>query len=217
MQLWLANDKTCPLELFQLNWGSLHRFTDGVDVSRDDGVIYFTDASTKFGYGQSDLDVLEGRPNGRLLKYDPSTKATSILATDLFFPNGVALAFDQTFLVFCETSKYDIFTARSIHLQQNGSALPIGFPARNDFRNMIDAFCGESDAYHLVLDLTLCLFFMPTVKSTLSTIMATRRTEGRNGDLHRQSPWLSGQYTVDSARDILDRPCSCKKPCFRIP
>lgn len=85
--------------------GIKFKFADGVDVAKDDGSIYFTDASTKFGYGESDLDVLEGRPNGRLLKYDPSTRATSVLATNLYFPNGVAVSLDQSFLVFCETTK----------------------------------------------------------------------------------------------------------------
>jgi hypothetical protein len=127
-------------------------------------VIYFTDASTKFGYGQSDLDVLEGRPNGRLLKYDPSTKATSVLATDLFFPNGVALASDQTFLVFCETSKYilTIFTAKLDHLRQK-----MDRHYRSTLISKHDAFYRECDGAHT----TLCFWpdsssscFLPIVE-----------------------------------------------------
>ncbi|MCO5605234.1 hypothetical protein L7F22_059414 [Adiantum nelumboides] len=49
--------------------------------------------------------VLEGRPNGRLLKLDPSTGATSVFATGLYFPNGVAVSKDNSFLVVSETSK----------------------------------------------------------------------------------------------------------------
>ncbi|KAI5084327.1 hypothetical protein GOP47_0000496 [Adiantum capillus-veneris] len=85
--------------------GMKFKFADALDVSREDGSIYFTDASTKFGYGESNLDVLEGRPNGRLLKYDPSTGTTTVLATGLHFPNGVAVSKDNSFLVVCETSK----------------------------------------------------------------------------------------------------------------
>eukprot|EP00250_Pteridium_aquilinum_P033817 c6375_g1_i1 orf=182-1297(-) len=85
--------------------GIKFKLADAVDVSRDDGSIYFTDASSKFGLQESDLDVLEGRPNGRLLKYDPSTGATSVIVTGLYFPNGVAVSLDQSYLVFCETAK----------------------------------------------------------------------------------------------------------------
>ncbi|XP_047311658.1 protein STRICTOSIDINE SYNTHASE-LIKE 6-like [Impatiens glandulifera] len=78
------------------------KMTNGVDVA-DDGVIYFTDASFKYGLKDFIWDMLEGRPNGRLLSYDPSTKQTKVLLNDLYYPNGVSLSHDQTFLVFCET------------------------------------------------------------------------------------------------------------------
>lgn len=84
--------------------GKKFKFADGLDVS-EDGSVYFTDATTKYGFGYSDYDVLEGKPNGRLLKYSPETKETTQLLTGLYFPNGVALSGDQTFLIFCETSK----------------------------------------------------------------------------------------------------------------
>ncbi|XP_047312811.1 protein STRICTOSIDINE SYNTHASE-LIKE 4-like [Impatiens glandulifera] len=83
--------------------------TNGVDASDDKlglglgGTIYFTDASYKYRLKDFIWDMLEGRPYGRLLSYDPSTNQTKILLSDLYFPNGVALSQDQTFLVFCET------------------------------------------------------------------------------------------------------------------
>ena len=46
--------------------------------------------------------VFTAEPSGRLLKYDPLTKETSVLARDLQFPNGVSLSKDKTFFVFCE-------------------------------------------------------------------------------------------------------------------
>ncbi|KAH7282583.1 hypothetical protein KP509_35G037700 [Ceratopteris richardii] len=85
--------------------GVKFKFADSLDINSDDGCIYFTDASTKFGYGESDFDVLEARPNGRLLRYDPSTKSTTVVLTNLYFPNGVAVSLDRKFVVFCETSK----------------------------------------------------------------------------------------------------------------
>jgi len=85
--------------------GLKFKFADGVDASRE-GAVYFTDASYKYGFHDHLLDMLEYRPHGRLLKYDSSTKTTSVLLKDLYFPNGVALSAKQDFLVFCETTLY---------------------------------------------------------------------------------------------------------------
>ncbi|KAA8547576.1 hypothetical protein F0562_004005 [Nyssa sinensis] len=78
------------------------RLTDGVDMTQD-GMIYFTDASYKYSLKDFIWDFLEGRPHGRLISYDPSTKQTKVLVRDLYFANGVAVSPDQEFLIFCET------------------------------------------------------------------------------------------------------------------
>ncbi|KAI3980618.1 hypothetical protein MKX01_025183 [Papaver californicum] len=90
--------------------GLKFRLTDGVDVAGD-GVIYFTDASSKYSLDDHMLDVLEGRPYGRLMSFDANS--TKVLARDLYFANGVALSPENDFVVFCETplrscSKYYI-------------------------------------------------------------------------------------------------------------
>ncbi|PIN09898.1 putative alkaloid synthase/Surface mucin Hemomucin [Handroanthus impetiginosus] len=82
--------------------GLKFKLTDAVDVGPD-GILYFTDASYKYTYELSVLDLFEGRPNGRFLSYDPSTKETRVLVKDLYFANGVAVSPDQTFVIFCET------------------------------------------------------------------------------------------------------------------
>ena len=82
--------------------GLRFKITDGVDIAQD-GIIYFTDASHKYSLKDFILDVLEGNPNGRLLSYNQATKQTKLLAKDLYFPNGVAVSPDQTYVVFCET------------------------------------------------------------------------------------------------------------------
>ena len=46
--------------------------TDDLEVGPD-GVIYFSDASWKFPFSGYKLDLMEHRPNGRLLAYYPST------------------------------------------------------------------------------------------------------------------------------------------------
>ncbi|KAI3781231.1 hypothetical protein L2E82_11240 [Cichorium intybus] len=75
---------------------------DGVVVTKN-GMIYFTDATYKYNYRSALNDLLEGRPHGRLLSYDPSTKQTKVIARDLYFANGIELSPSQDSLIFCET------------------------------------------------------------------------------------------------------------------
>ncbi|KAL2333903.1 hypothetical protein Fmac_015116 [Flemingia macrophylla] len=82
--------------------GLKFKLTDEVDIA-DDGIIYFTDASHKYSMKDASMDILEGKPNGRLLSYNPATKKTTLLAQDLYFANGVAVSPDQQFVIFCES------------------------------------------------------------------------------------------------------------------
>lgn len=83
---------------------NLPRFADEV-IAASDGSLYFSVASTKFGLHDWHLDVLEAKPHGQLLKYDPVSNETSMLLDGLGFTNGVALSKDEDYLVFCETWK----------------------------------------------------------------------------------------------------------------
>ncbi|KAG2717922.1 hypothetical protein I3843_03G194100 [Carya illinoinensis] len=85
--------------------GSEIRFANDV-IEASDGNLYFSIASTKFEPHNWYLDVLEGKPHGKLLKYDPSSTKTSILLDGLCFANGVALSRDEDYLVVCETWKF---------------------------------------------------------------------------------------------------------------
>ncbi|MFP4392084.1 MAG: SMP-30/gluconolactonase/LRE family protein [Desulfohalobiaceae bacterium] len=82
-------------------------FTDDLDVASD-GTIYFTDASRKFRQPEYILDMLEARPHGRLLRYDPGTGKTKTLMQDLYFANGVALSAEEDFVLVNETYRYRI-------------------------------------------------------------------------------------------------------------
>lgn len=82
--------------------GLKFKLTDGVDIG-DDGTIYFTDASYKYSLKDFYFDIIEGKPHGRFMSYNPATKKTTLLASNLYFPNGVAVSPDQHFVVFCET------------------------------------------------------------------------------------------------------------------
>ncbi|KAI4314634.1 hypothetical protein L6164_027522 [Bauhinia variegata] len=82
--------------------GLKFKLTDGVDIAND-GTIYFTDASYVYSMKEFIFDILEGKPHGRLISYNPATKKTTLLASNLYFANGIVVSPDQTYVIFCET------------------------------------------------------------------------------------------------------------------
>ena len=83
-------------------------FTDDVDVA-DDGRIYFSDASSKFGPAlKARDDILEHGGHGRLLQFNPATGVTTTLLDGLQFANGVAVAPDQQSVLVTQTGSYNI-------------------------------------------------------------------------------------------------------------
>jgi sugar lactone lactonase YvrE len=78
---------------------------DNLDVARD-GTVYFSDATIHSLREDYRLDLLEGKPHGRLLRYDPRTKKVDVLLAGLYFANGVALSKDEDFLIVGETYRY---------------------------------------------------------------------------------------------------------------
>src|SRR6266496_411263 len=83
------------------------RCTNDLDVA-ENGTIYFTDSSYKFSLTELKAEILEHQPNGRLLAFDPRTKQTRVIFPDLYFPNGVAVSPDQSFVLVCETGSYGV-------------------------------------------------------------------------------------------------------------
>lgn len=64
------------------------RYLNDLDILPD-GKIVISESSTKFDDRDFMLDMLEHRPNGRLLIYDPKTGEVRTLLSGLYFPNGV--------------------------------------------------------------------------------------------------------------------------------
>jgi hypothetical protein len=100
-------------------------FADDVTIGPVSGKVYFTDASdiapdrTKPSFWDvlyaSKIDLMRGRPTGRLLQYDPSTEEVTVLGRNIWFANGIAVNEDESFIVLCETFgvrvlKYDLKT-----------------------------------------------------------------------------------------------------------
>lgn len=83
--------------------------TDDVVLARD-GTLYFTDASSRFGWDQVREDVLEHGGSGRLFAWHPADDGrparVELLAAGLNFANGLALSQDETQLIVAETGAY---------------------------------------------------------------------------------------------------------------
>jgi sugar lactone lactonase YvrE len=86
-------------------------FADDLDIASD-GTIYFSDASTKFNEVDSPYgwpyDLLEAKPYGRLISYNPKTETTKVLLKDLYFANGVTLPRNEESVLVVESFRYRI-------------------------------------------------------------------------------------------------------------
>jgi sugar lactone lactonase YvrE len=83
-------------------------FTDDLAVEKLGKGIYFSDASSKFGFGHHMEDLIEHGANGRLIRYDFRTKETKVLMNGLHFANGVAIGPEDAFVLVNETSEYRV-------------------------------------------------------------------------------------------------------------
>lgn len=97
----LLTDQT-ERSLFSVQDDTTIRMADDLDIAPD-GTIYFTDATKRYDIENWGLDLLEGRPNGRLLSYDPATRRTRTVCDNLLFPNGVCLTHDGKHLLVAST------------------------------------------------------------------------------------------------------------------
>ncbi|MCF6322145.1 MAG: SMP-30/gluconolactonase/LRE family protein [Rhizobiaceae bacterium] len=112
--LAIDEDGTVSVLAEKTDSGSPIKYADDLDITAS-GIVYFSDASTKFGAQEfsgtlsgSLLDLMEHGPNGRILKYDPATKTTTVVVDGYSFANGVALANDDSYVLFTETGTYAV-------------------------------------------------------------------------------------------------------------
>ncbi len=89
-------------------------YADDLDIDKN-GVIYFSDASTKYGAkaaGQtmkaSLLEIMEHGRTGRVLAYDPADQSTTLIMDNLSFSNGVAMGPDDQSILVNETGEYRV-------------------------------------------------------------------------------------------------------------
>ena len=93
---------------YMLNDDTRLRMADDLDIAPD-GKIYFSDCTTRYEMATSILDILEARPNGRVLCYDPATKATRTIINHFYFPNGICVSHDGKSLLIASTTLCKIF------------------------------------------------------------------------------------------------------------
>lgn len=93
---------------------------DDVTIGPKTGKVFFTDGTTvppprnldnKMAYDvlyASKIECLRSHPTGRLLEYDPSADTVTVLATDLWFANGVAVDQNEEYLVVAESFRLSL-------------------------------------------------------------------------------------------------------------
>jgi ribose transport system permease protein len=78
------------------------RLADDLDIAPD-GKVYFSEATIRYGFEEWVVDALEGRGNGRIIRYDPDSGSTRTVLRNLLFANGVCVAHDNKSVLFAET------------------------------------------------------------------------------------------------------------------
>lgn len=77
-------------------------FTDDLVIDGD-GIVWFTNASQRYGVHAYMRDFLEASRTGQVMRYDPAAGEATVVADGLFFANGIALGPDNEFLLVTET------------------------------------------------------------------------------------------------------------------
>src|SRR5271165_1521786 len=78
------------------------RLADDLDIAPD-GKVYFSEATIRYGFEEWVVDALEGRGNGRIIRYDPAAGTTRTILRSLLFANGMCMAHDNKSVLFAET------------------------------------------------------------------------------------------------------------------
>jgi len=83
-------------------------FTNDVAIDKPGHYAYFSDSSSRWGYGKDGEAIIEHGGDGRLLRYNFQTGNTAVLLDKLEFANGVTLGPDDAFVLVNETGAYRI-------------------------------------------------------------------------------------------------------------
>ncbi|VVC91546.1 unnamed protein product, partial [Leptidea sinapis] len=84
--------------------GRTPKLFNSVALDNNNG-LYWTDSSADFMLKDGVFTTLSD-PSGRLLYYNLATKENKVLLDNIWFPNGIAVSPDNSFIVLVETLKY---------------------------------------------------------------------------------------------------------------
>jgi ribose transport system permease protein len=126
----LLTDQT-ERSLFSIRDDTTIRMADDLDIGPD-GTIYFTDATKRYDIADWGLDLLEARPNGRLLSFDPKSRKTRTVCDNLIFPNGVCLTHDGNHLLVASTWTCSILIFNLRNLSDGPRIFVSGLPGYPD-------------------------------------------------------------------------------------
>ncbi|XP_050675410.1 adipocyte plasma membrane-associated protein Hemomucin-like [Leptidea sinapis] len=84
--------------------GKTPKLFNSVALDKNDG-LYWTDSSTEYHLNDGVFASISD-PSGRLIYYNFSTKENKVLIDNLWFPNGIIISPDHSFIVIAETFKY---------------------------------------------------------------------------------------------------------------
>jgi ribose transport system permease protein len=163
-------------------WTSLRDNTpitlaDDCDVTPD-GIVYFSEATTRFDVDSWMLDALEGRPNGRLMSYDLVSGKTRTVIPSLVFPNGVCVTHEGDSVLVAQT-----WTCRILRYWHSGSK-------RGQVEVFVDGFPGCIDNINRASDGSYWVAFLATRSECYDLSM---RSPGFRRRMIRQVPvdeWL---------------------------
>lgn len=79
------------------------RFTNDLDIDKEQGIVYFTDSSSVYQRRNFIQLVFSADTSGRILKYNPQTKEASLILSNIQFPNGLSLSKDGSFFLFSDS------------------------------------------------------------------------------------------------------------------
>ena len=129
-EIELLSDQT-GRSLFTIQDDTTIRMADDLDIAPD-GTIYFSDATKRYDMEGWGLDLLEGRPNGRLLSFDPKSRRTRTVCDNLVFPNGVCLTHDGKHLLVNSTWACSILAFDLANLSSGPRVFVSGLPGYPD-------------------------------------------------------------------------------------
>jgi len=78
------------------------RLADDLDIAPD-GSVYFSEATIRYDMHDWIVDALEGRGNGRIIRYDPASRSSRTVIRNLQFPNGICMTMDGESFLYAET------------------------------------------------------------------------------------------------------------------